>query len=65
MKVKATWKNKNPFADLEHLSRSSVAEVPDETPIEKLKQYAIEATPEGYFLKSIVCEKPDAIYHYE
>lgn len=49
MKVKAYWKNKNPFADIERLAYSKTVEVPDGTDLEIIKQFAIEDTKDGFF----------------
>ncbi|MDL2243726.1 hypothetical protein LJB84_02665 [Bacteroidales bacterium OttesenSCG-928-J19] len=64
MKVKVTWRNKNPFTPrIENLGRVSEAELPDETTFEEIEEFAIDATPEGFFLKYIGL--PDYIMEYE
>ena len=50
MKVKAYWKSKNPFIpDVEKLGYSKTVEVPDDTDLEQLKEFAIQDSMEGYF----------------
>lgn len=53
MKVKVTWRNNNPFADLEHMAKSSEAELLDDMDYGKITEFAREATPEGFHLRSI------------
>jgi hypothetical protein len=64
MKVKVTWRNKNPFTpQIENLGRFSEADLPEETTFEEIEAFAIEATPHGFFLKSI--GMPGYIMEYE
>lgn len=53
MKVKVIWRNNNPFADLNNMSRSSEAELPDEMDYGTITDFAREATPAGFHLRSI------------
>lgn len=54
MKVKVTWVNNNPFVfDLRNMSRYSEAEIPDDMDYGTITDYAREATPEGFHLRSI------------
>lgn len=53
MKVKVTWRNNNPFADLEHMVKSSEAELTDDMDYGTITEFAREATPEGFHLRSI------------
>ena len=63
MKVKVTWRNKNPFSPrIENLGRVSEADLPEETTFEDIEEFAIEATPNGYFLKEI--DMPDYTMSY-
>ena len=49
MKVKAICKSINPFIpDVNQLSYSKTIEVPDDTDMEQLKQFAIEDSRQGY-----------------
>ena len=64
MKVKVTWRNRNPFAPIERLGRVSEGELTDDTTFETIKQFADEATPEGYFLKSILTPNQEVTYNY-
>ena len=65
MKVKVTWRNKNPFCELERLGRVSEGELTDDTTFEVIKQFADEATPEGYFLKQIVTPTQSVTYDFK
>jgi hypothetical protein len=63
MKVKVTWRNKNPFTPrIENLGKIAEAELPEDITFEDIEQYAIEATPDGFFLKFI--GMPDYIMEY-
>lgn len=54
MKVKVTWRNKNPFTPrIENLGRFSEANVDDDMKFDDIEEFAKEATPEGFFLKQI------------
>ncbi len=54
MKVKVTWVNNNPFVlDFRNLSRCSEAELPDDMDYGTIADFAREATPEGFHLRSI------------
>ncbi len=49
MKIKATYKNLNPFhPDINRLGYSKTVEVPDDTNMDQLKQAAIEDTRNGF-----------------
>ena len=49
MKIKAIWKSKNPFhPDVTQLSYTKIVEVPDDTDMEELKQFAIKDSRPGY-----------------
>ena len=65
MKVKVTWRNKNPFADIEKLGRVSEGELTDDTTFEEIKQFADEATPVGYFLREISTPSQNVKYNYK
>lgn len=65
MKVKVTWRNKNPFAPIEQLGRISEGELTDDTTFEIIKQFADEATPPGYFLKEIATPTKVVTYNYK
>lgn len=63
MKVKVTWRNKNPFTpNIANLGRISEAELPDDIAFEDIEKFAVEATPVGFFLKYI--QLPDYIMEY-
>jgi hypothetical protein len=63
MKVKVTWRNKNPFTPrIEDLGRISEAELPGDITFEDVEQFAIQATPGGFFLKKI--DMPDYTIEY-
>lgn len=62
MKVKVTWRNKNPFAPIELLGRVSEAELPESTAFTTVENFANEATPDGYRLNKI--EMADRVYLY-
>jgi hypothetical protein len=65
MKVKVTWRNKNPFTPLiEHLDRVSEAELPEKTSFEDIEAFAIGATPDGYFLFEIDMPEYTVKYGY-
>lgn len=54
MKVKVTWVNNNPFVlDLRNMSRCSEADLPDDIDHGTITEFAREATPEGFHLRSI------------
>lgn len=54
MKVKVTWRNKNPFCPrLEDLTKVSEAELADDTPFDQIEYWANEATPQGFWLCQI------------
>lgn len=54
MKVKVTWINNNPFVfDLRNMSRCSEAELPNDMDYGTITEFAREATPEGFHLRSI------------
>ncbi|MAX23413.1 MAG: hypothetical protein CMJ19_02820 [Phycisphaeraceae bacterium] len=54
MKVKATWKSKNPFhPDISQLGYTKTVDVPDDTDLEELKQYAISDTRNGYLFDKL------------
>jgi hypothetical protein len=48
MKIKAYWKNKNPFAEIDRLAYSKTVELPDGTDLENIRQFAIEDTKDGF-----------------
>ena len=48
MKIRARWKNKNPFGEIDRLSYTKTVEVPDDTDLKILEQFAKEDTLEGY-----------------
>lgn len=57
MKVKVTWNNNNPFVlDIRNLSRMAEANLPDEMDYKTITNYAREATPAGFHLRSIDIE---------
>lgn len=65
MKVKVTWININPFVyDLRNMTRISEAEVPDEMSYGIIADFAREATPEGFRLRSIDIEGKVSQYDY-
>ena len=48
-KVKAFWKSKNPFRpNIEDLGYSKIIEVPSDTDMEELEDFAKEDSMEGY-----------------
>ena len=54
MKVKVTWVNNNPFVlDLRNMSRCSEADVPAEMNYDTIEDFAREAAPQGFHLRSI------------
>lgn len=58
MKIKAHWKSKNPFnPDIDRLAYTKTVEVPDDTDMDVLKQFAVEDTKPGY--KFVMLEKID------
>lgn len=60
MKVKATWRNKNPFEpNIDRLSYTKTVEVPDDTDMDVLKEFAITDSKQGYVF--IKFEKIDEI----
>ena len=63
MKVKVRWRNKNPFADMNNLTRVSDAEISDNTEYNQIEKFAKEATPVGFFLINI--ELPNKTYQYD
>lgn len=57
MKVKVTWVNNNPFVlDFRNMSRCSEADVPAEMNYDTIEDFAREATPQGFHLRSIDVE---------
>ncbi|MCM0236706.1 hypothetical protein J8L13_04680 [Bacteroides fragilis] len=65
MKVKVTWVNNNPFVyDLKNMPRISEAEVPNDIPCDTIEDFAREATPEGFHLRSIDIEGKVSQYDY-
>ena len=49
MKVKAIWRSINPFLiNVDQLSYSKTVDVPDDTDMDELKQFAIEDSLPGY-----------------
>lgn len=52
-KVKVIWVIKNPFVRYLGMERSSEAYVPADMDFEMIEEFAREATPEGFRLKSI------------
>jgi hypothetical protein len=65
MKVTVRWRNINPFCPrIEDLGRVSDAEVPEDTTFEQIEEFAISATPKGYWLYKIEMPKYDMEYKY-
>jgi hypothetical protein len=65
MKVTVRWRNINPFAPrIEDLGRFSEAEVPEDTSFEQIEEFAISATPKGYWLYKIEMPEYDIEYKY-
>lgn len=65
MKVKVTWVNNNPFVlDLRNMSRCSEADVPAEMNYDTIEDFAREATPQGFHLRSIDVEGKVVQYDY-
>nr|WP_302830060.1 hypothetical protein [uncultured Bacteroides sp.] len=65
MKVKVTWANNNPFVvDIRNLSRYSEAELPDDMDYGTIEEFAREATPEGFHLRSIDISGKVSQYDY-
>ncbi len=60
-----TYMALNPFADIGNLSRSSTANIPDDVPVRTIVEWAKDAIPYGYFLKSITCDgSPLRVYKH-
>ncbi len=65
MKVKVTWVSNNPFVlDLRNMSRCSEADVPAEMNYDTIEDFAREATPQGFHLRSIDVEGKVVQYDY-
>lgn len=63
-RVKVTWRNKNPFVyDIRYMMMSSEAYVPGDMDFKTIEDFAREATPEGFCLKSI--DEAGKIYQYD
>ncbi len=54
MKVKVTWINNNPFVyNWQDMGRCSEADIPEDMDYKTIEEFAKEATPQGFHLKSI------------
>ena len=53
MKIKAHWKNKNPFADIGRLRYHKEVEVPDDTDLKIIEQFAKNDTKEGFVFEKL------------
>lgn len=65
MRVKVIWENNNPFVlDLRNMTRCSIADVIDEMDYGTIENFAREATPQGFHLRSIDIEGKMVQYDY-
>jgi len=61
MKVKAYWKSKNPFhPDINQLGYTKTVEVPDNTDLKDMEQFAKDDSRNGYRFDKIEVVEPNA-----
>jgi len=64
MKVKVTWINNNPFVyNWQDMGCCSEADIPENMDYKTIEEFAKEATPQGFHLRSI--DVAGRVYQYD